>query len=150
MTAHPDEHLPAPPGRPRHPRAWLAGAALLTLVIAAGLGAHEVAQRRDERAHDARELTGGDPERAPALMRAYGCAGCHTIPGVRGADGLVGPPLSGFASRAYIGGVLLNDPNNLVTWLLNPKAADPKTAMPAVGLTQEQARHIAAYLYTLR
>jgi len=150
MSAHRDEHVPAPPGEPRHPRAWLTGAALLVLVIAAGLGAHEVVQRRDERVHDASELTGGDPARAPALMRAYGCAGCHAIPGVRGADGLVGPPLAGFASRVYIGGVLLNDPNNLVTWLMNPKAADPKTAMPAVGLTQEQARHIAAYLYTLR
>src|SRR5581483_4840173 len=51
----------------------------------------------------AKALTHGDEARAPALMIRYGCAGCHTIPGVPGADGQVGPELSGLVHRVYIG-----------------------------------------------
>ena len=83
-------------------------------------------------------------------MRTYGCAGCHTIPGVPGANGLVGPSLAGIGSRIYIGGVATNTPDNLVQWITNPRAIDAETAMPVTGVTDEQARHIAAYLYTLR
>src|SRR5690606_21805350 len=36
----------------------------------------------------------------------YGCAACHTIPGVRGARGIVGPSLVGFADRPFIAGRL--------------------------------------------
>lgn len=28
-------------------------------------------------------MAGGDPARAPDIIRRYGCAGCHTIPGIR-------------------------------------------------------------------
>jgi cytochrome c len=95
-------------------------------------------------------LTGGDPDLGPGLMRQYGCQACHTIPGVPGADGLVGPPLGGIASRSYIAGVLPNTPENMMRWIVNPKGVDSLTAMPVTGVTQSDARHIAAYLYTLR
>ena len=140
----------APHGRPSHPWRWILGGALALLLVAGGMGAHEVSQRRAERWHDARELTGGEPREGPALIRAFGCGGCHTIPGVPGANGMVGPPLGGIARRQYLGGVVLNDPSAIVEWILNPKQFDPKTAMPVTGVTREQARHIAAYLYTLR
>ena len=51
------------------------------------------------RAALASTLTGGDPSRAPWLMRRYGCAGCHAIAGLPGADGRVGPALSGLIDR---------------------------------------------------
>jgi cytochrome c2 len=101
-------------------------------------------------AREAAEMTGGDPARGPDLMRKYGCQSCHTIPGVVGADGLVGPPLAGIASRSYIGGVLPNAPDNMLRWIRDPKAVDPLTAMPNTGVTASDARHIVAYLYTLR
>ena len=101
-------------------------------------------------AREAAALTGGDPSRGPDLMRKYGCQSCHTIPGVVGANGLVGPPLAGIASRSYIGGVLPNAPDNMLAWIQDPKRVDPKTAMPNVGVTPSDARHIAAYLYTLK
>lgn len=101
-------------------------------------------------AREAAEMTGGDPSRGPDLMRKYGCQSCHTIPGVVGADGLVGPPLDGIASRSYIGGVLPNAPDNMLRWIRDPKAVDPLTAMPNTGVTASDARHIVAYLYTLR
>jgi len=101
-------------------------------------------------AREAAEMTGGDPSRGPALMRKYGCQSCHTIPGVVGADGLVGPPLAGIASRSYIAGVLPNAPDNMLRWIRDPKAVDPLTAMPNTGVTASDARHIVAYLYTLK
>jgi cytochrome c2 len=139
-----------PPGRPRSPGAWIAATVALLALLAASMGWHHAEQRRDERWRDARQLTGGDPALGAALIRHHGCAGCHTIPGIPGADGLVGPPLAGIASRNDIGGVLVNDPQHMMQWIVNPKAWSPRTAMPAVGVTQEQARDIAAYLYTLR
>jgi cytochrome c2 len=122
---------------------------LALLLLAAPLalactGAHDVEAR------EAAAMTGGDPARGPDLMRKYGCQSCHTIPGVVGANGLVGPPLAGIASRSYIGGVLPNAPDNMLRWIQDPKKVDSLTAMPNVGVTPSDARHIAAYLYTLR
>jgi cytochrome c1 len=98
----------------------------------------------------AAEMTGGDPARGRAAIGRYGCASCHTIPGIRGADSLVGPPLTKVASRTYIGGVLTNSPDNMVRWLQDPPAVDRLTAMPRLGMTEQEARDIASYLYTLR
>jgi cytochrome c2 len=83
-------------------------------------------------------------------MRAYGCGACHTIPGVRGAKAVVGPSLSGIASRSYVAGVVANTPENLVAWIQNPQAIDDKTAMPNLRVGPRDAADIAAYLYTLR
>jgi cytochrome c2 len=98
----------------------------------------------------AAELTGGNPGKGHDAIRRYGCQSCHSIPGVTGAIALVGPPLSGIADRAYIAGVLPNSPENMIKWLRNPPAVDDKTAMPNMGVTEKDARNIAAYLYTLR
>lgn len=99
----------------------------------------------------AREMTGGgDPQRGKASIARYGCATCHTIPGVRGADALVGPPLTQMGSRSYIAGVLPNTPENMTRWLQNPPGVDHLTAMPNLGVTDQDARDIASYLYTLK
>ena len=101
-------------------------------------------------AESAARLTGGDPQIGKQIIAQVGCGHCHTIEGVRGARGLVGPPLNGIARRVYIAGVLPNTPDNMVRWIYDPPAVDSLTAMPKVGVTAHQARHIAAYLYTLR
>jgi len=120
--------------------------ALVSLVVLASAcgGMNEAGAR------EAAALTGGDPSRGPDLMRKYGCQTCHTVPGVVGANGLVGPPLAGIASRSYIAGVLPNAPDNMLAWIRDPQRVDPKTAMPNTGVTPSDARHIAAYLYTLK
>lgn len=91
----------------------------------------------------------GDPDLGAALIRDTGCGTCHQIPGIRTADGLVGPPLTHMARRVYIAGVLPNTPENMLGWLQDPQAIVPGNAMPDVGLSDEDARHVAAYLYTL-
>jgi cytochrome c len=96
----------------------------------------------------ARAISGGDPEHAPELIRRYGCGGCHTIPGIAGADGQVGPPLSDLIHRVYIGGVAINSPDQLTQWIVSPQKLSPRSAMPATGITEAEARDIAAYLYS--
>lgn len=93
--------------------------------------------------------TGGDARRGRQLIGNYGCGSCHTIPGIQSATGLVGPPLLWFARRTYIAGVLPNTPDNLVRWLKDPPSVDSKTAMPKLGLTDQDARDVGAYLETL-
>ncbi|MBF6617108.1 MAG: c-type cytochrome [Candidimonas sp.] len=83
------------------------------------------------------------------LVQDYGCVACHTVPGVRAPASRVGPTLDKMALRAYVGGVLANTPDNLLRWLLDPPAVDPRTTMPNVGLSVAEAQDIAAYLLTL-
>jgi cytochrome c len=114
-------------------------AAALLAVVAAGC---------EHGSQNLADLTGGDPRRGEVAIRTYGCGSCHTIPGIRGANGQVGPPLAGIAERAYVGGVLTNTPQNLVRWIQNPPGIDAKTAMPNVGVTYQDAVDIAGYLYS--
>jgi mono/diheme cytochrome c family protein len=94
-------------------------------------------------------IAGAEPERGRRLIQSYGCGTCHTIEGVRGARGTVGPTLNDYAARNLLAGILPNTPRTLVAWLIDPVAVDPRTGMPAMGLTEAEARHVAAYLYTL-
>lgn len=93
---------------------------------------------------------GGQAADGKAAIAEYGCGTCHSIPGVAGANGVVAPPLDRFAKRHYIAGAVTNSSENLVQWLIAPESIEPGTAMPAVGLTGQEARDIAAYLSTLK
>lgn len=95
-------------------------------------------------------VEGGDPDEGRKLVTRYGCPACHTIPGIRGARGTVGPPLIDFGLRVFIAGKLPNRPDNLLLWLQDPPGVEPGTAMPNLGISEAEARHIAAYLYILR
>jgi len=92
----------------------------------------------------------GDPEQGQSAITRYGCGSCHVVPGVSGAVGLVGPPLVQWSRRTYIAGRLPNTPDNLVHWIVAPQAIAPGNAMPMLGVSIDEARNIAAYLYTLR
>ncbi|HSK40421.1 MAG TPA: c-type cytochrome [Arenibaculum sp.] len=93
-------------------------------------------------------VAGGDPERGRVLVADYGCPACHLIPGVRGPEGVVGPPLDGFADRGQIAGFIPNFPGYLVAWLRDPPALAPMTGMPDMGVGEADARDMAAFLYT--
>jgi len=96
------------------------------------------------------DVAGGDPVRGRGLIRSYGCGSCHEVKGVPGAQGTVGPPLTGVGGRMYIAGRLANTPENLARWIKDPKGVDEKTAMPNLGLDDQDARDIAAFLYDQR
>ena len=96
-----------------------------------------------------RLIARGDAAEGRRLLDAYGCGSCHVIPGVRGAEGMTGPPLTRWAERHEIAGLLLNTPENLVGWIVDPQRFEPGTAMPTLGVTESEARDMAAHLYTL-
>jgi cytochrome c2 len=106
--------------------------------------------RNNETERTARSMTGGEPGRGRAAITRYGCSACHTIPGIKGATALVGPPLDRIASRSYIAGVMPNSPENMIRWIENPPGIDRMTAMPNLGVNDQDARDIASYLYTLK
>jgi cytochrome c2 len=132
-------------------RTWLetiaailaAGAAVVAVTAVLHAGNQDTRRRIDE----SMAQTGGDPNRGSVLMARLGCGSCHEIPGVDGARGRVGPSLAGFGERVFIGGVAENTTENLTRWLIDPRALSARTAMPALGLDQQGARDIAAWLY---
>jgi mono/diheme cytochrome c family protein len=91
-----------------------------------------------------------DAERGVAAMQQYACTTCHTIPGMVGAAAHVGPPLAGIGDRKYLGGRLPNSPENMVKWIRHPREISPQSLMPDLGVTEEHARDMAAYLLTLK
>lgn len=95
-------------------------------------------------------VAGGDATRGKAALQKYGCGSCHTIPGVDGATATVGPPLDFWSRRTYIAGEVPNTPEYLIRWIQAPQAIEPATAMPLLGVSRQDARDMAAYLYTLR
>lgn len=95
-----------------------------------------------------RVMPGGDAALGKRLIDRYQCGACHVIPGIPAARGRVGPPLAKFGRRAYIAGSTPNQPDALIRWLIDPPAMKPGTLMPDLGITEQEARHIGAYLYS--
>lgn len=109
-----------------------------------------VACTREADDRTAHELTGGSSSRGREAIQRYGCGACHRIPGVDGASGQIGPPLDGIGSRVMLAGQLPNTPENMLRWIRDPQGMRRGTAMPNLNVTEDDARDIAAYLYTLR
>jgi hypothetical protein len=62
---------------------------------------------------------------------------------------LVGPPLADLGKRVFVGGVVSNTPDILIRWIVNLRDLSPRTAMPITGISGDEARDVAAYLYAL-
>ena len=97
------------------------------------------------------QYKGGDPAAGKKVFLSAGCTGCHTLKDA-GSKGTVGPNLGGVASRPTLAGgaVQNNGPDDIKKWILDPPANKPGTQMPKLGLTDDEATRIAAYLVTLR
>jgi cytochrome c1 len=126
------------------PAGLLVPVLLLALVLAA-CGESE-AERH------ARQITGGDPGNGLGLVRKYGCNSCHMVPGAPGAKtgAKAGPPFEGVGSRPTLAGGLPNTPENLIRWIRNPQSVSRGTQMPNLGVSEQDSRDLAAFLYTLR
>ncbi|WP_334164125.1 c-type cytochrome [Phenylobacterium sp.] len=94
-------------------------------------------------------VAGGDPGRGRTVIADLGCGACHVIPGVAWPRGRVGPSLEGFGDRSLIAGRFPNRPDILIRWVRDAPSLSPQTGMPAMPLTEPEARDVAAYLYTL-
>ncbi len=82
--------------------------------------------------------TTADPAHGKTLVRERGCAGCHVV---EGRGGTMGPPLDGISGRRSEAFVLQQ--------LRDPKANDPASLMPVLGLAPMEIEAIWSYLQSL-
>ena len=84
------------------------------------------------------------------LFVSKGCVNCHAVNGVNTYN-RTGPNLSFIGSRTSIAaGILANTPENMIRWLRYTDTVKPGVAMPNLGLSQEEAEQLTAYLESLK
>jgi cytochrome c1 len=130
--------------RKAKPASWIPLFLLAALLAPVAAGCESSERRYAE------EITRGRADAGKQAIQRYGCGSCHRIPGVSGAESLVGPSLDRIASRVYIAGRLVNEPNSMIAWIRDPQHLRSPTAMPTLGVGEQDGRDIAAYLYTLK
>jgi len=125
------------------------GGLILGAIVALALGFYaDERYEISELEAKAQAMTMGSVPRGQQAFGKYGCGGCHTVHHIPQASGTVGPPLDGVAARGIIGGRLSNNPDNMRLWIEDPQRVSPGTAMPNLGVTKQDSRDIAAFLYT--
>ena len=106
------------------------------------------------------------PETGKQLFLAKGCVACHTVSGVPGAVGEVGPKLDGVGDASRRQRIadgrglpcsgcpqsagLENSVDSMKRWLANPPAVKPGTAMPNLSLAPREVDSLVAFLQTLK
>ncbi|MBL8304187.1 MAG: c-type cytochrome [Ideonella sp.] len=121
----------------RHLARWLAAAC-------AGLAACDGPPDRTPSLGDV------DPRQGRQLVIDKGCAACHTFPDVPWPRGGLGPALGDFGHQGLIAGQLPNQPGVLMQFVRNAPALVRGTAMPAVPMSDQEARDVTAYLLQLK
>ncbi|MCS7207084.1 MAG: cytochrome c oxidase subunit II [Dehalococcoidia bacterium] len=92
----------------------------------------------------------GDVQRGWEVFQARGCNACHTIDGTS-ARGIIGPNLTGMASRDGIAAMALpNTPEAMARWLRNPPAVKAGAKMPNLNLTDEEISALVAFMAALK
>ena len=54
--------------------------------------------------------------------------------------------LDRIAARMHLGGHLITTPANMMKFIQHPQAIDPKNVMPDLGVTDQDVKHLAAFL----
>jgi mono/diheme cytochrome c family protein len=85
-------------------------------------------------------------ERGKRAIERVGCAACHTIEGIDWPQGRNAPVLAGVDRRGLIAGELPTRPDMLAAFVRDAPSLVPGTAMPAMPLSEAEARDVAAYL----
>ncbi len=81
------------------------------------------------------------------LFMTKGCMGCHSLQAVKAPKGLIGPNLANVGARSHIAaGWLENTDQNLERWIRNPQTVKKGVLMPNLGVTEDEARALRAYL----
>jgi len=92
----------------------------------------------------------GPAQQGAELFQRSACIGCHTIRGTN-AQGKVGPDLTHVGSRKTIAaGILDNTQENLKSWIQRPQDHKVGNKMPNLGVRDEDADVLAAYLKSLQ
>ena len=78
--------------------------------------------------------------RGEGLFKEQGCYGCHTV-GKFGTQGIA-------ADLSHVGAK--HDVGYLTRWLKDPASQRPTAHMPKIGLSDAEAKALAAYLGSLR
>ncbi len=90
-----------------------------------------------------------DAGRGKAAIERLGCASCHRIEGIAWPRGTVGPAIVSMNGRSMIAGQLPNRPDELAMSVRDAPRLVPGPAMPAIPMSDQDSRHIAAYLYEI-
>ncbi|MBI4418732.1 MAG: c-type cytochrome [Ignavibacteriales bacterium] len=91
---------------------------------------------------------GGSPQRGRELFESVGCQACHVVGqntvvrDERGTSYDIAPELTRVGSKV--------NPDWLFDWVRDPRHFNPTTRMPSLRLTEDEARHLAAYLMSLK
>jgi cytochrome c1 len=81
------------------------------------------------------------------LWTAKGCLACHALHAVDAPKGMVGPNLANVGARSYLAaGTLKNTDENMVRWIRDPHEIKQGVLMPNLGVTEEEARALVAFL----
>lgn len=103
--------------------------------------AHQLAEAPEPKAEPA--------QRGEQIVLTGTCAICHSIQGTT-ARGTVGPDLTHFMSRQWIGaGALPNDRGSLAAWILDPQGPKPGNLMPSHSFSDADLNALLDYLQTL-
>ncbi len=99
--------------------------------------------------HEQQQLPPTPESAGKRVFESTACINCHTISGTP-AKGRFGPDLTHLMSRDTIAaGAANNTPDMLSLWIRNPDAIKPGSKMPAMGLSDQDASAVTAYLETL-
>ncbi|MBV9322186.1 MAG: c-type cytochrome [Chloroflexi bacterium] len=137
---------------------WQHTSDVITANVAAGLV--QMPQQPDVTSQPFYQQLNAQQQQGVTVILQRGCGGCHTIPNIPGAAGTIGPNLGPHdnvppvSQRPMIatypnGTVPNNSVDDLSKWIMNPQALKPGTAMPTLGLSQDEATAAAAYLYSI-
>lgn len=104
----------------------------------------------------ARKPTTPQEEKGLKVFMEKGCTACHTIQGVAeiapaARKNTTGPDLTHVGSRTTIAALTLpNDVDNLAKWIKDPQSIKQGALMLNLGLTDQEARDVATYLFSLK
>jgi len=109
----------------------------------------EYQQWLDDMLEPAAEPRTASQQRGYDTFMSSSCAACHAIRGTP-ADGQLGPALTHFASRRWLGsGAAPNDRGHLGGWVVNPQSIKPGSTMPPVEIAAEDLPALLDYLESL-
>ncbi|HTC24454.1 MAG TPA: cytochrome c oxidase subunit II [Gemmatimonadales bacterium] len=85
------------------------------------------------------------------LFLLKGCVGCHSLVAYNAPTGMLGPNLANVGARTYIAaGTLPNTDENLTHWIRVPQEVKHGVLMPNLGVNEDEAKALVAFLRTHR